>query len=129
MWNTVMRSIPVFFLWAAGLAINAHGIIPHDHHQVESVAGQEDSCPVSPEKENHKTGFPIHCHFCNDLTSEKAVLQVLFRNIQCKYFVITGLTDYLILNLYPNGIKTVEFIRLPFKSEIPVLSLFRAPPL
>lgn len=118
----------VFFLWFAIVAINAHMIIPHDHHDVESTASQESNCPASNNNDNHHSGFPVHCHACNDLTSEKAVAFVVFRNIECKYFFTTSLFDLTALKLQTTGIRLFEFTRLPFKSYIPDLSLLRAPP-
>ena len=126
--NRIFRNIPVFFLWVAGLAIIAHGIIPHDHNQVESVSSQEDTSPVPTNNTNHHAGFPFHCHFCNDLTSEKSVILLVYRNIQCKYFITPDLFDLTALKLSDNGIQIFEFTRLPYKSEIPDLSLLRAPP-
>ena len=126
--DKIIRNIPVFFLWLAGLAINAHMIIPHDHHQMESVAGDDDSCPVSANKTKHHTGFPVHCHFCNDLTSEKAVTILLFRNIQFSYFIIDNISEFSTIKPHSTGIKNFEFIRQPFRSDILVLSLLRAPP-
>lgn len=126
--NKIFRNIPVFFLWVAGLAINAHMIIPHDHHQVESVAGEEDACPVSNNKTDHHAGFPVHCHFCNDLTSEKAVTLSVYRNIQSKCFITPDLFDLAALKPVYNRIQIFEFTSLPFKSDIPDLSHLRAPP-
>lgn len=126
--NKIFRNITVYFLWVAGLAVNAHMIIPHDHHQVDTVAGQEDPCPVSNSKTDHHSGFPVHCHFCNDLTSEKAVTLLVYKNIQCKYFVAPDLFILTAFKPNDNGIQIFEFTTLPFKSDIPDLSRFRAPP-
>jgi hypothetical protein len=102
-------------------------IIPHDHHLSDSIAFQEDNCPESNSKTHH-TGFPIHCHVCNELTSEKAVTLVLIRNIQNNYFVTDWISQL-------NGFKSISFESIcidieshPFKSEVTDLSLLRAPP-
>jgi hypothetical protein len=126
--NRIIKNISVYFLWAAVLAINAHMIIPHDHHQIESAASQENTCPVSNDNSNHHKGFPVHCHAFNDLASEKAILLVVFRNIQCKYFVSTCLPGITSFKLQTTGIRLFEFTISPIKSNIPDLSLLRAPP-
>gem|GEM_PF-1283892 len=61
------------FLWIAIMAIIAHGIIPHDHHSGSICAQQEESCPESGHEQDHHSGFPIHCHVLNDITSEKTI--------------------------------------------------------
>jgi hypothetical protein len=126
--NNIIKKIPVLFLWMAGLAINAHAIIPHDHHQFESIADQEDTCPATTHSTNHHSGFPVHCHACNDLTSEKAVGLAVLRNIQCTNFVITPFYNFTSPELHPTGIRIIEQIRQPLRSEIPDLYLLRAPP-
>ena len=126
--SRIIKNISVFFLWVAIVAINAHMIIPHDHHDVESTASRESNCPVSNNNSDHHSGFPVHCHACNDLASEKALIVVVFRNIECKYFLTTSLFDLTSLKLQITGIRFFEFTRLPFKSYIPDLSLLRAPP-
>jgi hypothetical protein len=68
----IIKNIPVFFLLLAAFALNAHMIIPHDHHSAEPVSGIDSECPVSGGGSGHHTGFPVHCHAFNDLTSEKA---------------------------------------------------------
>lgn len=126
--NRIIRNISMCFIWIAVLAINAHMIIPHDHHQAESDASQENTCPASNNNTNHHNGFPVHCHACNDLTTEKPVILVVFRNIECKYFVAAKLPDLTVINFQTTGINLFEFTRLPFKSYISDLSLLRAPP-
>jgi hypothetical protein len=126
--HRIVRNISLYFIWIAVLAINAHMIIPHDHHQAESDASQESTCPVSNDNTNHHNGFPVHCHACNDLTTEKAVLLVVFRNIECKYFVTTSFLDLTPFKQHITGTGLFEVTRLAFKSYIPDLSLLRAPP-
>lgn len=126
--SRIIKNISVCFLWVAIVAINAHMVIPHDHHDIESTASQESNCPASDNNSDHQSGFPVHCHACNDLASEKALIVVVFRNIECKYFLTTGLFDLTSLKLQTTRINFFEFTRLPFKSYIPDLSLLRAPP-
>jgi hypothetical protein len=128
MFNKITRGIPVIFLWVAGLAIIAHMIIPHDHHQEESDAGQENSCPVSNDKTGNHSGFPIHCHICNDLTSEKAIILVVHRNIQCTNILTERSINFTFPGLNTCITKIFEFPGTNFKSEIPGLYLLRAPP-
>lgn len=73
----IIKNISLFLVWLAWLVLTAHMIIPHDHHMVESAAGQGDACPVTNDKSNHHSGFPVHCYALNDLTSEKALIFVL----------------------------------------------------
>jgi hypothetical protein len=126
--NNIFKDIAVFFLCVASLAIIAHMIIPHDHHLMESAGSQEESCPVSNDHSNHHSGFPVHCHMCNDITSEKAVLLTVLKNLECNCIIITGLIDFTTLKLNITGIKFYEFTGLPYKSENPDLSSLRAPP-
>jgi hypothetical protein len=126
--SRIFKNISVCFLWVAIVAINAHMIIPHDHHDVESTVSQESTCPASNDNSNHHPVFPVHCHACNDLSSEKAVVLMVFRNIECKYYVTPSLFDLTAFKLQTTRINFFEFTRLPFKSYIPDLSLLRAPP-
>jgi hypothetical protein len=128
MMRKFIKNIPVFFLFVAVLAILAHTIIPHDHHPVDSVASQEDACPVSHDKTHEHSGFPVHCHACNVLTTEKTSMLVVIRNIQSKYFVSDGIYDLTGLKLYIFEIRIFDFPTIPFKSDITDLSSLRAPP-
>ncbi len=123
-----LKHIPVLFLWFAGLAINAHMIIPHDHHLTESLASQDDSCPASESRPGHHTGFPVHCHACNDLTSEKATTFVKIKHIQVKNFVISRFTDQLTCKLHFLCVSFNDLLN-PFPdSHLLEFSSLRAPP-
>jgi len=69
----ILRYSSFFFFWLAGIALVAHLIIPHDHHNTEYVPGQNKECPVENQNHHQKHGFPIHCHAFNDLAAEKVV--------------------------------------------------------
>ena len=126
--NNLFKDIAVFFLCVASLAIISHMIIPHDHHLMESAGSQEENCPVSNDHSNHHSGFPVHCHMCNDITSEKAVLLTALMNLDCNSIIITGLFDFTNLKLNTTSVKFYEFAGLPYNSENPDLSFLRAPP-
>jgi hypothetical protein len=124
----IIKNIPVFFLWLAGLAVNAHMIIPHDHHLVWSGTSQEDSCPVSNSKSTHHSGFPIHCHAFNDLASEKATSYLVTRIAQHNDFIKSSLSDLIADKFQFSGIRIID-IREPFPdSHLLEFSSLRAPP-
>ena len=89
----IIKNISVLSLWLACLVINAHLIIPHDHHSADIFGNKEDACPVSENKPVHNHGFPLHCHAFNDLTTEKFVKYVVNKNIQSDYISIAGFSD------------------------------------
>ncbi|MCX6255300.1 MAG: hypothetical protein NTV31_12585 [Bacteroidia bacterium] len=128
MMRKIIKNIPGFFLLFAGLAINAHMIIPHDHHIMESVASQDDTCPVSNNKTDHHTGFPVHCHAFNDLTAEKAITYVQIKEIQCKDYVRSSFFDLDAFIYQFSGRRNFDIGKPPFNSDIPELSPLRAPP-
>jgi hypothetical protein len=64
-----LKDISRIMMLLAVLAINAHLIIPHDHHLSESVKSQDDSCPISDNNSAPHSGFPVHCHELNDLAA------------------------------------------------------------
>ena len=126
--DRIIRNIPILILWVAGLAINAHMIIPHDHHMADSFASTSDTCPVTNNKPGHHPGFPVHCHACNDLACEKATILLDIRSIQFNDYTICILSDIATFRFHTAGIRVFDFIKLPFKSDIPDLSQQRAPP-
>ena len=128
MMSKVIKNIPVFFLWLAGLSVCAHLIIPHDHHLVESVTSQDESCPVSNNKPGHHTGFPIHCNAFNDLATEKATTFVLNKNIQSDDLSFSSFPDALAVELQISIISVFD-IREPFSDPSFLrLSRLSAPP-
>ncbi len=128
MMRKIIKNISVFFLWLAWLVITAHVIIPHDHHLAESFTNQEDSCPVSNGKTSHSSGFPVHCHAFNDLTSEKATTYYFTCNIQYNNIVISSFFDPFTFELQFHYILIID-LRESFPDPYFLeLSQFRAPP-
>ena len=126
--SKVFKIIPVFSLWLACLVITAHLIIPHDHHIADSFSSMDDSCPVSNEKTDHTSGFPVHCHAFNDLTSEKATTYYLTCDIQNNDIVISSIFDPFAFELQFHIISIIE-LRDSFPDPYLLeLSQFRAPP-
>jgi hypothetical protein len=127
--SKVVRTIHVFLFLLAGLAICAHLIIPHDHHLVESVTSQDESCPVSNDKPGHHNGLPIHCHAFNDLASEKAISFLHKWRIQSDDTVFISNYDSVAFELQIPNIPVFN-AREPFPDPYLLeLSLFRAPPI
>jgi hypothetical protein len=121
-------NISVFFLWIAILAICAHLIIPHDHHLSESAAGQEESCPVSNGNAENHSGFPIHCHAFNDLTSERARTIINSQIIHNNVPELRSTSDSFQFGLYLACIKFEDIrILIPDSYYLKFPSL-RAPP-
>jgi hypothetical protein len=69
----IISKMPLLFLWLAGLAVVAHMVVPHDHHQSDVNFYQDGKCPASEKDNGHGPGIPLHCNSLNDLTSEKAI--------------------------------------------------------
>ena len=126
--SKVFKNISIFSLWIACVVITAHLIIPHDHHLADSFSTMEDSCPVSNGKTDHSSGFPIHCHAFNDLTSEKATTFYFTCNVQNNDIVIRSIIDPSAFELQFHIIPIIE-LREPFPDPYLLeLSQFRAPP-
>jgi len=126
--SRIIKSIRVFFLLLAGLAIIAHMIILHDHHLSDPINGQKDSCPVSNGKSGHHTGLPVHCHAFNDLAAKKLSSLILKKNIQAGFFTIIRFPDFRVNELLVARI-TIFDSRKPFPNiYIPDYSPFRGPP-
>ena len=128
MMRKIIKNIPAFFLWLAWLVIIAHSIIPHDHQFADSFTSKDDACPVSKGKTGHSSGFPVHCHAFNDLTSEKALTYFFSENIQYNNILISSFIDPFVFKLQFLCITIIE-IRIPFPdSHLMELSPLRAPP-
>jgi hypothetical protein len=126
--SRIIKKISVFFLWLAWLVLTAHMIIPHDHHLADSVTGQGDSCPLSPDKSERHSGFPPHCHAFNDLTSEKATAFLMQDQVHHNDLFFSDFTDIFVFELSTSPV-TIFDIRKSFPdSNLLELSLLRAPP-
>jgi hypothetical protein len=126
--KNIIKYISVLFLWLVCLVMTAHLIIPHDHHLTDSFNTTEDICPVSNGKTDHGSGFPVHCHALNDLTSERATTIFLKKNVKFNNLSFSTLTEAFIFE-FQVPLSTIIDIREPFPDpylfEIPSL---RAPP-
>jgi hypothetical protein len=124
----ILNYISGFSLWLAVLTLSTHLLLPHDHHLTDSFSDQDENCPVSNNKSEHRSGYPMHCHSFNDLALEKARPQYISQKNQCNYADFT------------NSPKTFDFdFQLPFGSLYSLqntifdsftfeLLLLRAPP-
>ncbi len=84
----LLKYIPVFVLWLAGIGLCGHMIIIHDHHAETASLAQEERCPAS-DQHNHHSGSPIHCHAFNDVASEKAIIFQFVSDIQCNDLILS----------------------------------------
>jgi hypothetical protein len=124
----VLKTVRVFLLFIAGLAITAHAIIPHDHHSADSVSVSGDSCPVSNNKSDHNQGLPVHCHACNDLASEKIVISFLSQKLQYNSLSASNMNLFLSLKTcFESGIVNVICDPLTY-TYLAGCSSLRAPP-
>jgi hypothetical protein len=126
--SKLIKYIPVFSLWLAGLALVTHLIIPHDHHLAEACANQEETCPVSDKNTGNHHGFPVHCHAFNDIASEKAIIFPLLKKNQSDNSSVTRQSNTLVIE---SGVfqKTIFDIYSSFTdSYLLEYSSLRAPP-
>lgn len=112
----------------AVLAINLHMVIPHDHHQSELFTVNGDDCPASHSKTSHNSGIPVHCNAFNDLTSEKTIIPVLTRHVECKFFMTVRAFDLDELCLYNFRADLPELSSAGYDYECHDITLLRAPP-
>lgn len=124
----IIRIIQIFFLFLAVSVLNAHMIIPHDHHQADSDLCNENSNPVSKTGENHHTGLPGHCHAFNDLPSKianfhQSVKQIPLRDLLMAFIFVPKHGDQQL-----PGERIVDVFIRPVIKGLPGLSTLRAPP-
>jgi len=120
--------VQAFFLFLAASVLNAHMLIPHDHHIVDLDTCHENSYPYNNSANSHHPVFPAHCHAFNDLTSDKAVNCLSLKYIQ----VIDFMPGSVLYTEPPRNLVSLIFIPEKFhKPEsdglMPSYSL-RAPP-
>src|SRR5512133_1647449 len=101
----VFKYARLSFLLLAVTLLNAHMIIPHDHHQSDSDSCQQDSFPSSKQESSHHSGLPLHCHAFNDLTSEKAVNLVVLNFIQFRDLIPASIIDTELSNIQFSRIR------------------------
>jgi len=124
--RTIIKYFPAFFLWIAWLVLTSHLLIPHDHHLLESLNNQDEPCPAS--NPLHHSGFPLHCHAFNDLTSEKAITFILEDNIQSYDASLFVYFDTLIIKCSTPGRILPDFRRPVPDLYLLEISSLRAPP-
>jgi hypothetical protein len=120
----MLKNLRVFFLLLAGIALNVHMIIPHDHH----IAGQEGACPVKEGEAGHHSRFPLHCHAFNDLPSDKVRPVLNSLNINSFFVAISSYPDIPFFNLYIDGKSIIFFNDLIPDTFLRKYSSLRAPP-
>jgi hypothetical protein len=125
----IIKNIQIFFLFLAVSVLNAHMIIPHDHHQADSDLCSENSNPASKTGVTHHPGFPGHCHAFNDLSSGKAYSNLINKQAPVHDLIL----DYVIeAKLAESQFPILRVVRV-FNNHIikglPGLSSLRAPPL
>jgi hypothetical protein len=124
----IIKSFSVFFFWLSWVIMTVHMIIPHDHHFTESVTDKGGSCPLTDNKSGHHSGFPVHCHVLNDLTSERLSSFIVKNQFQNKDILFAGNTDIIV---HKNKTKVVTLFDISNSfsySYILELSFLRAPP-
>jgi hypothetical protein len=120
--------IQIFFLFLAASVFNAHMLIPHDHHPVDSYACNENSFPQHKPTGSHHPLFPAHCHAFNELTSEKAISSPEVKYIHVDDF-LPGSEVFAELHENPLSWIPVSVCNNgPLSSAIPFLFSLRAPP-
>jgi hypothetical protein len=124
----IIKNIQIFFLFLAVSVLNAHMIIPHDHHQADSDFCNENAYPLSKTGNTHHQGMPVHCHAFNVLASEK--VNSCFTNNQAP--VRDLIQDFTVER--KNFEQQFSFERIvdvstrPVLKGLPGLSSLRAPP-
>jgi hypothetical protein len=126
--SKTFKYISVIFLWIAGLTLSAHLIIPHDHHTADSFIDQDENCPASNQRPDHNSGFPVHCHAFNDLTSEKTRPLQISDNVQFSFVTYSILTDKSSVIFQSSLFSLKEYSETYFDSYILKFSSLRAPP-
>ena len=82
----IIKKIQFFFLFLAISVLNAHMIIPHDHHIADSDHVLVTHVRYQKTATRHP-GFPPHCHAFNDLTSEKAITYHVIKQVRPNDFM------------------------------------------
>lgn len=124
----IIKFIRALFLFLAVIILNAHMIIPHDHHQSESNLCQETKYPVSKDERTHHPAFPAHCHAFNDLASEKAIVYNSIKYIKYPDFAPGSVLIPVVTNLQTSWGRISDYFVLHVNSGILELSSLRAPP-
>jgi len=124
----IFKNIHIYSLFLSVFILNAHMIIPHDHHQADSDICLEESSSFLGKLNSHHTVFPHHCHAFNDMTSEKAIAYIVIKLVPSTELIpgcIIDSEDSFIPSSYSRTIGTTE---LCVSTCLQELSSLRAPP-
>jgi hypothetical protein len=124
----IIKIIQFFFMFLAVSVLNAHMIIPHDHHIADSGSCHDNSFPVSKNGHTRHPGFPPHCHAFNDLTTEKAITYQVIKQVQANDFMSGSIHCNAASAIQLSWIRIVDVLNQPVISCLPELSSLRAPP-
>jgi hypothetical protein len=124
----IIKKIHLFFLFLAISVLNAHMVIPHDHHVTDSNTCHDNTYPVSKNGHTRHPGFPRHCHAFNDLTSEKAVAYQIIKQVQTHDFMPGSILSARVPDIQFSWIKIVDVVNQPVINKLQELSSLRAPP-
>jgi hypothetical protein len=124
----IIKKIQFFFLLLAISVLNAHMIIPHDHHVTDSSTCHDNVYPVSKNGHTRHPGFPPHCHAFNDLTSEKTLAYQIIKHIQTYDFMPGSVLNARVPEIQFSWIRFVDVVNQPVINSLQKLSSLRAPP-
>jgi hypothetical protein len=124
----INKYLPVSCLWLAVILLCAHQIIPHDHHNASPYADLDKNCPATENKNDHHTGFPVHCHAFNDLVSEKSRSLHVSPNLNFNIIAIICNSDPGTFQTQIRVEKKIALLESVIDSAIIELHPLRAPP-
>ena len=124
----VIKNIQIFFLFLAVSVLNAHMIIPHDHHQADSDLCSENSNPTSKTGVTHHPGFPGHCHAFNDLASGKAYSNLINKQAPVRDLILDCVFETKLAEKQFSIIRVACVSNSHIVKGLPWLSSLRAPP-
>jgi hypothetical protein len=128
MMTRIIKNIQIFFLFLAVFVLNAHMIIPHDHHQTDSNLCSENSNPLSKTGSTHHSGFPGHCHAFNDIATGKAGTNLINKQVPVCEVILDSFFEAKIAEGQFSVTRIVDVSNLTVLKGLPGLSSLRAPP-
>jgi len=124
----LIKKVQVFFLFIAVCVLNAHMMIPHDHHQADSDLCHDYSYPPAKNTGSHHSGLPSHCHAFNDMASEKAILIQSIKYFPSHDFIPGHIPDNGETGIPYYCIRNYEIVNLRVSDSVHKLVSLRAPP-
>jgi len=118
----------IFFLLLAVSVLNAHMIIPHDHHKADSNLCSENSNPVSKTGSAHHHGFPGHCYAFNDLASEKVNSYFFNKQAPVRDLILDSVSEAKVVEHHFYIARPADEFNSFVIKGLPGLSSLRAPP-